>query len=408
MPSNNEQVVKILRPEYVGKFQCDGHACDSHCCRVWAITFDEETYQRYQNFPDPKFRARLQANLEMREGKPAFKLCKNGDCPMLRMDGLCDIQKNYGEEWLSITCALFPRVPYTIGLHASMGLTLACPVAREMILLHPETLRLEKVETTIPRNAVNVTIPKMSGVVFQFVQQTAVEILQRKGHTFDQRLLNLGFFLDRLDELLEKDPKAEGLLDVADYYTSREADKLTSKVHLDVATHLRFLFGWMNAVQAKGKADAFYVFKNKVGTSLFGWVSEAYGIKNAENKLLHIAKAYVNNYEQYAKKIAKPYEQILENYLVNEIFVEGFPCKDEGSVLRDYQLFVADWKLLEFFLGAWAATHETVLREDVLHILETVEKAAFHLPGYADDFLAYSQEKKLPLLQWMGTMLEGA
>ena len=84
----------------------------------------------------------------------------------------------------------------------------------------------------------------------------------------------------------------------------------------------------------------------------------------------------------------------------------AFPCKYEGSLLVDWRLLVARWKLLEFFLIAWVKRYEgDVGEEEVLSLIECAEYSTMHFPRYTEAWNTYIQAGEQELLPWMRQML---
>ena len=138
-------------------------------------------------------------------------------CALLEDDGLCFLQKNLGEEYLSSTCAFYPRVTYLFDNMASGSLTLTCPIARKLLLLGKNPMRLERVQAPLLRDACWAVQPKMDAGAFRIVQETALALLQQRCYTLDDRLALLGFFIDRVDESLDAGTEERELSGIAEF-----------------------------------------------------------------------------------------------------------------------------------------------------------------------------------------------
>ena len=95
----------VLQPEYVEKFRCDGSRCNSRCCGNWCITIDMDAYKKYQKVKNTVMRTKILSVIEPNVAGQEFqiKLRDNGVCPMVCDDSLCYIQRNLGEDALSVT-----------------------------------------------------------------------------------------------------------------------------------------------------------------------------------------------------------------------------------------------------------------------------------------------------------------
>ena len=229
MPSEGQICFDTLRPACVTEFRCDGSICDSKCCHGWSVPVDEEHYSLYQKIPNSKIRRRVLSAVKRSEnGKYVMKLsAEEGEaCALLEADGLCFLQKNLGEKYLSSTCALYPRVAYLLGNMASGSLTLTCPIARKLLLLGKNPMRLERVQAPLLRDGCWAVQPKMDAGAFRIVQETALALLQQRCYALDERLALLGFFVDRVDEALGARSEERELSDIAEFYLTPAAAAL--------------------------------------------------------------------------------------------------------------------------------------------------------------------------------------
>lgn len=124
----------IKEPSYFRDFVCRGAECESNCCNGWEdIIWLNEEYERL---------CALDLTEEMREkAKGAFEMLEipeyNGvlwnlrlsgrNCPFLAENSLCSIQRDFGEEFISNTCRIYPRVSvYNEGV-LTRGCYMSCP-----------------------------------------------------------------------------------------------------------------------------------------------------------------------------------------------------------------------------------------------------------------------------------------
>lgn len=118
-------------PKYFEQFECIGGSCKDSCCIGWELDIDEETYDYYKTL-EGEFGDRLRAS--MREGEDnTFVLKKNGRCPFLNEDNLCDIFINIGEESLCKICTEYPRYSEVVEGYMQSDLNLSCMEAGKLI-----------------------------------------------------------------------------------------------------------------------------------------------------------------------------------------------------------------------------------------------------------------------------------
>lgn len=131
------------RPDYYTKFRCLGAACPDTCCRDWSVVPDGEALADYAAAPSP-LRERIAQNLVADEdGDVCFRLDERGMCTLLTPDGLCAIQRDWGEAHLCAHCAAYPRFTEEFGCLAETALAISCPEAARLLRSAPRFALIE-------------------------------------------------------------------------------------------------------------------------------------------------------------------------------------------------------------------------------------------------------------------------
>ena len=120
-------------PIFYPDFACIGKACKDSCCRDWLIDIDEDTAKKYQALAGA-LGEKLRKKLQEKDGEFYFAVEKEGNCPFLQEDGLCEIQRQRGEEELSKVCDAYPRREYSVSPYTQLDLHLSCEEAVIAIL----------------------------------------------------------------------------------------------------------------------------------------------------------------------------------------------------------------------------------------------------------------------------------
>ena len=141
-------VIRSLEPQHFAGFRCLGADCEDTCCDGWAITIDKPTYEKYRQCPDPEWHASFARLIAINTAGAtdhdyARIQLSTTTCPFLS-EGLCSIHKKFGEEYLSVTCASFPRVWNVVDDVLEKSLDLGCPEAARRALLDPERMAFEE------------------------------------------------------------------------------------------------------------------------------------------------------------------------------------------------------------------------------------------------------------------------
>lgn len=123
--------MKLRVPHYYDKFVCIASDCKDNCCYGgWQIDIDEETVEYYKKVEGP-FGEKLKAAIDYTDTH-CFKL-KNGMCPFLDSNNLCQIYKELGPEHMGVVCTQFPRFTEYYGEIKESGIGLACEEAARII-----------------------------------------------------------------------------------------------------------------------------------------------------------------------------------------------------------------------------------------------------------------------------------
>lgn len=343
-----------VQPEYVRQFQCDGQKCGARCCQGWNVTIDPSTYKKYAGIKPKSEARRIVDHIKFKSKCNCYVVEHGADgrCPFLTNDNWCSIQKKYGEGFLSSICASYPRVTHDLGDFFERALSMSCPVATDLILSSTEPLSFEQLECDEHYYAAGGTPSKANlprGVLEQAfnVQYAAISILQSRSLSIDERLIVLGFYLDRLDELIgsARSDEIEKLSAVysSEEFLNGEARLLIDGIDFDAPKYIRTMFGLL---------DALYGDRSNFGQSnrrYIDAVSDALDITLDEGKGASLSEL-VKNYRRLdgaRQKFLERHSIELEHYLVNEFFLGLYPWKLEGSISQNYGAFVATYKILE-------------------------------------------------------------
>ena len=120
-------------PDYYDKFRCTASDCPDSCCAGWKICIDKKSLEKYRNV-EGAFGSRLRNSVDW-DGSYFHQY--EGRCEFLDEEGLCDLQREAGEEMLCLTCRRYPRHVEAFENRREYSLSLSCPEAARMILENP-------------------------------------------------------------------------------------------------------------------------------------------------------------------------------------------------------------------------------------------------------------------------------
>ena len=314
-----------FQPQYLNEFLCDASRCNNNCCaRPWNIIIDKDTCEKYSRLNAREILRHIEFNAQKDEyilvGRP---------CPFLTEKNLCRLQLEHGEDFLSLTCRTYPRQNYHFGKFVERSLTLTCPVAAELILFRREPLQFELIPLSQENFAVNkLEVPEKFLDRMIDIQAAMISILQERTLSIGQRLIVLGFFLDKLEEISAGSIDDDALTKLIAAYESKkflseQVPLMLASIHFDTQTF------------------------RIVVDSVLSFIPD-------ETKLLPVTNV-VANYERFAdarKNFLAQHSTLLENYLVNEIFLNVYPWRFTGTITNNFIVLLTTYKIFELLLFA--------------------------------------------------------
>jgi lysine-N-methylase len=393
-------MLEHLRPQYAKAFHCIGGECEDTCCHGWDVPIDKATYEKYRSTPG--FRPGVDEHLVLITRNPSdaeharIKLTRSLTCPFLAADRLCSIQKEYGEDYLSVVCSSYPRATRRIDGLMEKALFLSCPEAARLVLLNPNLMQLDG-SVTGDRSPyyrfllVGEQPAKANGSPHQYlweIRSLCLLLLQDRAYPLWQRLFILGMFCKRLKAIvsvqqIELVPKllrdyaeviTEGTLRASmDGIPARTTLQLGAVMeliqrHLDLQiadpSHIRF----RECVQ-----DFLQGIRYDPGSSIESWTS-------------FYAQAHCRYYQPFMEE--HPF--ILENYLINHVFRTHFPFGvnpqgEANDVQTEYLTMSIQYAAIKGLLIGMAGHYgEGFAAAHVVKLVQSFSKAVEHCPEFLE------------------------
>ena len=383
-----------FQPQYVREFVCDASKCDDNCCaRNWTIEIDAQTYEQYQSIR-PESRARqITDRIRYDDAKKSYFLNER-PCPFLTNKKLCALQLEFGEQFISQTCATYPRRTFSFGQFFERALSLSCPVAAEMILFDDDApMKFELLPVTddfhtrggkifISDLALNAKHPEH----MLEIQVSMISILQERTLTLDQRLIVLGFFLDRLDEIISDGGGVDALTKLIGAYESKSF--LSEQVPRMLATVKFDAKKFVGLTVKILEATYLHLTFDDGGKKFFDALTDTLDILPAADKKISVDKI-TDDYVRLVdarKNFSARYATFLENFLVNEILMTCLPWRHKGGIAKNFGVFVATYKLFDLFMFA-AVQKNLCGKDELLQLVAWFINQADHNENFAKKIL---------------------
>ena len=359
---SNKDII-ILQPKYVADFQCDGSKCNAKCCGKWRIDIDMETYKKYQRIKNPAMRKKILSSIQPSTIQTGFQIELNnkGVCPLLCEDNLSYIQRNMGEDALSQTCKVYPRMVQQIGNYQFRMLAMTCPVAAEYALLSPNAMELQQIsceEDTsawklMAKNCNMKNVPNDLAAVH--ITMGGLVILQNTSYTFEQRLVILGLFLDKVEDC-QKD--VEAVAGLIDYYNSdafqQEISNLWENWQYYPVAHHQFMNGIITVLKQE----------KELLISREHW---------------QVMNDYYNNvYEERHHLVQERLGSVLERYWQHEWLFHVYPYSFSGGFLHNYFSYLIAYELCQLVIHSTYALDNAWAERNILDVLGEFSKSFDH------------------------------
>ena len=317
---------------------------------------------------------------------------------------------------MSETCVTYPRRTWTFGTYFERSLTLTCPVVAAQVLIPNEPVKFETVEVSerVHNNLGRIQasfslVPRNLFGKMKYIQETAVTILQERTLTIDSRLMLLGLYLVKLEELLEiKNLDELEQVNAAfkdSNFLQEQAKNFSQVIKFDVGEHIKIMFGTLEALYGAG---VLRVEDRKFVDA----VADTLRIQVDENKQVSVKKLAENYLEldEARQRFSQYYSTLFENYLVNELFMNLYPFKFKGSITYNYGVFVTIYKLLELITFSMSIQHflkekKTMDKISLTAVVMMHANNIDHNKTYTDKISEYLKDKN-DIVEIMQNMLQ--
>lgn len=407
---------KILQPQYVKKFQCIGPACEDSCCSGWGVRIDKDTYKKYRHCSDEQLRSQMDVKITRNRtnANPAnyakIVLNSNGSCPFIDEDKLCAIQRKIGEQYLSVTCTTYPRISNTINGTLEKSLTMSCPEATRRALLNPDLMEFDELEYDITNrhnaglvlNTSDMKLAQRPQKYFWDLRIFTISLLQNRSYQLWQRLVILGLFCNKLNQLVS-DCEVHDIPKLIDIYTNglehdifrTELDSIPNQLTIQMELMKELaderIFAGVNSQR----------FMDCFGEFLHGIQYTAEATKE------EIGVRYAEAYDKYYQPFMAQHEYILENYLVNFMFKNLFPVNGEKHIFDNYVLLIVHYAMIKMLLIGMAGFHkENFGTDQVIKLIQSFAKVIEHNNAYLKEAFKILKVNNMNTLAYMAILIK--
>lgn len=313
----SENIFKILNYD---KFKCIADKCEFTCCKGWEINIDNSTYNKWKS----ENLDYLLEKVEAKDKKEVYFINKENhdDCPFLDKQGLCDIVKNHGEEYLSLTCHTFPRIENVFDDRRELSLSCSCKEVVEIISNLNKKINLS-LENYI---RINDDLSELR------IREALIYIMQQENISLEYKLI---ICFEMLLSILENESfnKKENLLEEIEKYRDRNYIQniiLTYKnIELDIYDSIEEVNNlFLDIIENYKEIPMFNDILSDISS-----FAEEFEIEDIEIKW--------NSYKEEFNR----YNDLIENIIVSKI-ISNCVNDDIEEMIVSFELIILDYLLV--------------------------------------------------------------
>ncbi len=413
-----EKQQTALMPEYMKDFICDGAACEDNCCiGSWKIWLDQVRYKKLKKVRDKEFKNLIDKYIKRNHSNPTnwtyaiLELDKDlRQCIFLSPERLCQMQLKLGVEYLGNVCLIYPRTINIIDGIVEKSATMSCPIAARLALLDSKPMTFEFVKEIkemrpehfnfkINQTEVNERHPIR---YFWTLRNYTISILQDRNYSIAERLIILGMFYKKADEVIISG-KVEKIPEIISSYEKIFANQAMKKelqtvpVNIDVQIKLIIELSHKDVEIAKQKSERYADCLREMQLGL-GYVKENIDFEKMKEN-------YNLAYQIYLSYI-KNNEFLLENYLVNEVFRQVLPFGKHKTMQDSYITLVIIFSMVKLHLIGMAGYHKKLDHELVIKLIQSFSKVIIHNDTYLDSVKEVLEKNNLISLAYMSILIK--
>lgn len=415
-----EKTVTITQPTYYKEFSCIGPDCTDNCCHDWVVTIDKRHYLQYMGVTDPAFHEVCKKAVRRNKkctGTSDYAIMRlDGErCVFQDADGGCGIFRRLGEDALSDTCTIYPRMQNRLDeTHWERALTLSCREAARLALFTGKSIEFEDVVCAVDpadRLAAQQGEPFWSknaarGRELLAVRAACLEIIRQRGRPLTERILSAGLALRTAERYL-KEGKAERVVSLMKECAAQSAagallPDFLERLPQDVqTTRWAMLLPVKHLLKTERRSEGLELLS--VIAPYCEMEGEAKGTVGPRALDFITARAR----EAGDAAIARC-AQAVENYFVNYVFASFFPftyLKDDCSLPYHAVILAEQYAMLRVLLGVMPAREGEDEEQRMLRLVTVLAHITQHRNLGKDVRNFAKQKKDLDTLAYAAYML---
>lgn len=400
-------------------FSCIGSECEDTCCHGWTILVEKSTYKKLKKLR-PKDTDLLPVINETFKRNPQAKgdadhaIIGHGEsdfCPLLGPSGLCNIHAQLGESYLPKVCADYPRISHDIDGVLELSGSVSCPEVARLALLNPDGIEFDELEWESPATGVNGTtsvtsgdhLPESTRKHFWELRIFIIGVLQNRAYSLDDRLIVLGLFFHKLQDIHDSGRPQDIPALIAQYRQWMDSDVLKESLQTipkKLQVQLQIL---------KELTDTRYKAKvaNPRYRAHYDEFLQGLGYQSAGEAVTSeaVVERYQEAYDRYFRPFMEEHAYILENYLVNYVYSNLHPFEQGMSVYENYVFLMLHYSLVRLQLIGISGYHQGLTIERVISVISSFSRTLEHNKAFMRMLMNLLQAEGMTTLPYMSILV---
>lgn len=200
--------MKIFTSNCIQKYKCLIQDCELNCCSGWQISVSKEDVEKWKQKAPQLLKFLNEEKNSNGEIEYTMKRDFSKTCSALN-NGICEIQKEHGEDMIPNLCSYFPHVYKKMQNVIFSSATMACPAVADIVLkAKNEDWKITEYERKYTRNDISDFSYRVENIPFEKLAETHykfLKIFDDKNYSVDECMFLLVNICYNSKGLLGKD-----------------------------------------------------------------------------------------------------------------------------------------------------------------------------------------------------------
>jgi len=367
---------ELLQVKELKNFKCIGNECKDNCCHSWGIYIDKKTYKKYISLNKTYAENLTILNPKNTYEYSKIKLNKDGFCPFLNQEKLCNIHKKHGEKMLSYTCKVYPKQIQINTGRIEKSYSLSCPAVLDMLFMNKEKLTFDldlykPNKVILTGNKENIKIKGLSNEGCFILRSVAIEIMQDRDLSIKDRIYALAQLCYIIQNLIDNEfPEQEifaYIKELEGNYKKEEALRYINTSQLN-SENIEYIVEKILILIKDTILDDNIEYK-------INYTTKVHNILNKEFTKYELSEIASSN--NNIKKFFNENEYILEHYLVYKIFSDIFP-KEYTRLDSAFEGLLSKAAILIIFIRIMNLQQDNIGLEEIKNCIYLYERHVEH------------------------------